>query len=105
MKIIFQDNDGKVLGEESITELEETVFKTGLSDSRETIMSWIINAVRTKISKRLNYVVNQSGLGSDFSTIETKNQIVNNLISGGSEFIKPGYERVDELKVSKSEVI
>jgi alpha-galactosidase/6-phospho-beta-glucosidase family protein len=84
MKIIFQDNDGRILREEVIDLEDETALLTNMID----ITEWTMGAVREKARKRIDDIVTRSGRGSKYTDPVSKKAIIADLIACKSELIQ-----------------
>ena len=89
MKIIFQEDDGTLIKEETISEAEYTAAMTDMLDFTE----WITNAFKNKSRQMIDYVVEQSGRGSRHTPVAAKERIISDLIGENSNLVKPARDR------------
>jgi len=89
MKILFQEDDGTLIREESISEAEYTAAMTDMLDFTE----WIANAFKNKSRQMIDYVVEQSGRGSKHTSVVAKEKIINDLKKENSDLVKPAKDR------------
>ena len=89
MKIIFQEDDGTLIKEETISEAEYTAAMTDMLDFTE----WITNAFRNKSRQMMDHVVEQSGKGSRHTSVAAKEKIINDLKKENSGLIKSAKDR------------
>ena len=95
MKMIFQDTDGVTLREENLDDAEMAALDTVMVDSLE----WATNVIRERARVAIDDIVTRSGLGSKYTEVETKKNIIRELKSSRSALMKPASEREAELKL------
>lgn len=94
MKIIFHSSEGKVLREENLDDAEMAALDTVMVDSLE----WATNAIRERARVAIDDIVTRSGLGSKYTEVETKKNIIRELKSSRSALMKPASEREAEFQ-------
>ena len=91
MKIIFQEDDGTIINELVLSEAETSAFNAGVSNS---IPDWIINAIKNKARKCIDRIVEKSGRGSKYTTVQDKESIIISLKEEESDLLLSGKEQI-----------
>jgi len=97
MKIIFQENNGKVIREEILTDEESAAMLTDMAD----ITEWITNAAKEKARRRIDDIVTRSGRGSKHTDQATKLSIIADLKTEKSPLMQSAKAKESEMMREK----
>ena len=89
MKIIFQEDDGTILREETLNDEETVVLLTDMID----ITEWMTNAIREKTRRKMDTIIEKSGRGSRHTKQNAKLSIIAKLKQEKDPLLKSAKEK------------
>jgi len=97
MKIIFKEDDGTVIREEILSEVETVAMLTNMTD----ITEWATNAIREKGRRRIDDIVTRSGKGSKHTGLAEKIAIIADMKASKHLLLKSAKEKNNEMETSR----
>jgi len=97
MKIIFQEDNGTIIREETLADEESAAMLTDMAD----ITEWVTNAAKEKARRRIDDIVTRSGRGSKHTDAASKLSIIADLKAAGSSLMKSAKDKEAEIKKEK----